>query len=640
MVATTPSAEGRVLSNGLARPVGKGPGHMKHILGTASAAALILGGGAAGAQGFDLGEIVIFANQTETEAFRVGVTVETLDADDIESGPASGVAETLDRLPGISVNANGGPGKSASLFVRGLPDRYTAVRLNGIDITDPSSVQTQYNWGGLSGAGLDRIEVLKGSQSALYGSEAIAGVINMTTFRPTENGMSYRFGVEIGSFDTLRTDVSVGYRSDTAMLALTLSQVDTDAFSAADENQGNTETDPFKGRLALLSGRFAVSDIVTLGFDAIYEEQETNIDAGGGVGGDADRPFFTDRKGARVYAEIETGTVSHEIGLSRFETTRQDPLTPFGSPRFDSSRTEADWIATTTAPLGPLAFGLAWTEEEATFSNGTFAYRTASAFAEYQMALGEDVDLTLSGRYDDNSRFGGALTGRAALAWRPAEGTVVRASLGTGFRAPSLNELFGPFNTLVPNPALEPEESRSAELGIEHRYSGGAFVKATVFYTEIDNLIGFVSGPPPLFLGGYTQTPGTSTAKGLELSGELPLGQGFSLIGAYTLTDSRLATGERQPRVPRHDLLLGIAAEMGNGWAGQVLVNHVADRIDGFPAAPVPDYTVATLQISYDVTEAATAYLRIENLFDEEYQTAAGFGTSDRAVYFGIRANF
>ena len=606
----------------------------------ASAAALIIGAGPAAAQGFDLGEIVIFANQTETEAFRVGVTVETLTEDEIADSPTADVAVTLDRLPGVAINANGGPGKSTSLFIRGLPDRYTAVRLNGIDITDPASIQTQYNWGGLSGAGLGRVEVLKGSQSALYGSEAIAGVVNMTSFRPTENGTTYRFNVEVGSFDTIRTEVSVGTRSDTAMLALTLSRVDTDAFSAAEENQGNTETDPFTGRLALLSGRFKVTDAIALGFDAIYEEQETNIDAGGGVGGDADRPFFTDRKGARLYAEIDAGAFSHEIGLSRFETTRQDPLTPFGSPRFDSSRTEADWIATTAAPLGPLSFGLTWTEEEAVFSNGTFAYRTASAFAEYQMALSDDVDLTLSGRYDDNSRFGGAFTGRAALAWRPQDGTIVRASVGTGFRAPSLNELFGPFNTLVPNPALEPEESRSAELGIEQSYSNGAVVRATVFYTEIDNLIDFVSGPPPLFLGGYTQTPGTSTSQGLELSGEVPLGQGFSLIGAYTLTDSTLASGARQSRVPRHDLLLGVEAEMGNGWAGQLLVNHVADRIDGFPAAPVPDYTVANLQISYDVTDTATAYLRVENLFDEEYQTAQGFGTSDRAFYFGVRARF
>lgn len=605
---------------------------MRHILGPASAAALALGGGAAGAQGFDLGEIVIFANQTETEAFRVGVTAETLDADEIADSPTADVANTLDRLPGVAVNSSGGPGKATSLFIRGLPDRYTAVRLNGIDITDPSSVQTEYNWGGLSGAGLDRIEVLKGSQSALYGSEAIAGVVNMTSFRPTENGMSYRFNIEVGSFDTIRTEVSVGTKSDTAMLALTLSRVDTDAFSAADENQGNTETDPFTGTLALLSGRFQVTESIALGFDAIYEEQETNIDAGGGVGGDANRPFFTDRKGARLYAEIDTGTFAHEIGLSRFETTRQDPLTPFGSPRFDSSRTEADWIATTTAPLGPFSFGLVWTEEEAVFANGTFAYRTASAFAEYRMALNADVDLTLSGRYDDNSRFGGAFTGRAALAWRPQDGTVVRASLGTGFRAPSLNELFGPFNTLVPNPALDPEESRNAELGIEHRYAGGAFVKATAFYTEIDNLIGF---PPPFT--GYTQTPGTSMSKGLELSGELPLGQGFSLTGAYTLTDSTLASGARQSRVPRHDFLLGVEAEMGNGWSGQFLVNHVADRIDGFP---VPDYTVANLQISYDVTDTATAYLRVENVFDEEYQQVAGFGTSDRAVYFGIRAEF
>ncbi|MCE8007852.1 TonB-dependent receptor [Aestuariivita sp.] len=613
---------------------------MKACLSSASVLALILSAPTVLAQTFDLGEIVVFANQTETEADRVGVTVEVLDAQEIATSPTASVAQTLSRLPGVATNSNGGQGKLTQLRIRGLNDRYIGVRINGFDVSDPGSTQTAYNWGGLSGAGLSSIEVLKGTHSALYGSEAIAGVINITSYRPTENGTFYRYGLELGSFNTRRADFSVGQKTDRAMVALTLSRVVTDSFSSADENQGNTETDPYRGTTVLLSARYALNDQVTVGFEGLYEEQETNIDAGGGVGGDANRPFFTDRAGARVYAEIDAGAFQHEVGISYFKTKRADPLTTFGSPNFESRRTEVRWTATTDLDRGPLTFGIEYSHEEADFSNGTADYDTISLFAEHQIALSERLDLTLSARADDHSEFGSAVTGRIAAAWRPSSDTVIRGSLATGYRAPSLNELFGPFNTAVINPQLEPEESRSAEVSIERRFAGGGRVQAAAFYTQIDDVIDYISSPTPPFQGAYTQIPGTTTAKGLELSGRFPVTGAVSVFGSYTFTDSERPDGTRERRVPEHDIVLGIDADFDNGWGGQFVVNRAIGRVDGFFPVDVPDYTVASLQINYDVTDAANLYLRVENLFDEEYQTAIGYGTSDRAVYFGVRGSF
>ncbi len=605
---------------------------MKHLF--ASASVLALTTSAAFAQTvLDLGEVVVFANQTETEARRVGASVEVLDEADIAASPTSTVAETLSRLPGVSTSTNGGPGKATSLRIRGLSDRYVSVRINGIDVTDPSSVQTQYNWGGLNRFGITGIEVLKGSQSAIYGSEAIAGVVNVTTFRPTENGTFFRYNFEVGSYDTVAGSFSVGTKTDRAMIALTVSRVDTDAFSAADENLGNTETDPFESTTVLLSARYAVSDQVTLGFEGIFEDQETNIDAGGGAGRDADRPFFTDRIGGRIYAEIEAGAFMHEFGIGYFETEREDRLTPFGSPTFEGQRTEANWTATTDLPAGPLTFGIEYSEEEAEFSNGTADYSIASIFAEHLIAINNDLDVTVSGRFDDHSEFGSEVTGRLAAAWRPNADTTVRSSIGTGYRAPSLNELFGPFNFSNPNPDLQPEESLSFDLSVERQFGNGAEISAGVFYTEIDNLIDYP-------VDNYVQVPGTSTSHGVELAGSVPLSNAVSLFGAYTYIDSERADGTRERRVPEHDVVLGLDAQFDSGWGGQFTVNHVAGRDDGFIPFSMPDYTVAHLQITYDLSENATAYLRVENVFDEEYETATGFGTSDRAVFVGVRGSF
>jgi len=600
-----------------------------------SASILALGANCASAQEpFDLGEITVFANQTPTEISRTGVAVEVVTADDLTTTGTTQISNYLDILPGISTSSNGGLGKSSSLLIRGLPDRYVAVRINGIDVTDPASVQTQFSWGSLTSAGIGRIEVLKGSQSALFGSGAIGGVINVTSPRAQTDGTTLTWGAEIGSFKTRRADFSVLTKAGRGDLSFSISQLRSDGFSAADENDGNTEADGYDGTTALLSAGYDLTDMVRVGADLIYQNEETNIDAFGGPFGDADRPFFTDRRGMRVYTEIDGGAVEHTLSASYFKTDRLDPLTPFGSPLFTGERRELRYSGTADLGRTTVSFGAEYTQEEALFSNGTADYEIFSLFGEAQYAVSDTVDATASLRHDDNSEFGGATTGRVALAWRAGPGTVVRGSVGTGFRAPSLNELYGPFNFASSNPILEPEESRSAEIGVEHQYGSGAKVQATAFYTEIDNLISYP-------VNQYEQVPGTSVTKGLELAAELPISDSYSLFGSYTLTDASDANGNQLRRVPDHDILLGVNAAWGSDWRGQITVNHVAGRADdGFPAAPQPDYTVVNASFGYQVNDSAELYLRIENLTNEQYQTSAGYGTSDRAVYFGVRASF
>lgn len=606
---------------------------MKHLMATASALAVIAAHPARADDVFDLGEVTVFANQTPTATNRSGSTVEIVTQQDLESTPETRVADYLSTLPGITSSANGGLGKSTTLRIRGLSDRYVSVRINGIDVSDPSSVQTSYNWGGLTTAGISRIEVLKGSQSALYGSEAIAGAINITTLRATEPGTTYSVGVEVGSYDTVRGDLSIASKAERGDIALTLSRVESDGFSAADENDGNTEKDGYEGTIALLSGGYEATDQLRLGFDLIYQNEDTNIDAFGGPGGDADRPFYTDRKGGRIYAEFDGDAIDHELALSYFETERSDPLTPFGSPTFVGDRTELLYTGRAFVGGTGLVFGGSYSEETADFGTGTASYEIFSLFGEAQFELSDTLDLATSFRVDDHSEYGTKPTARAALAWRPAAGTIVRASIGTGFRAPSLNELFGPFNFGPTDPDLEPEESRSAELGIEQALAGGTVLKATAFYTEIDNLISYP-------VNQYEQIPGTSVSKGVELAADVPLSEGINLFANYTYTDARDQNNARLSRVPYHDFVLGLNAQIGDRMSGVITLNRVVDRLDGFPSGPVSDYTLVNAGLSYSLTDAATAYVRIENLLDEEYQTSAGFGTSDRAFYFGVRATF
>lgn len=579
----------------------------------------------------DLGTITISASDVPTETRRTGVSVEILTQEALETAPETKLSDVLSTLPGVNTNSNGGLGAATDLSIRGLPSRYVGVRLNGIDITDPSLVQTQLDWGAFTPAGLGRAEVLKGSQSAIYGSETIGGVVVLETVRPTEDGTTVTISGEFGSYDTQRGDLVIATKAGRGDLVFTLSHVKTDGFSAADEDDGNTEEDDFEGTFATLSAGYDVSDALRLGVDLIWQKSNFNIDAFGGPGGDADRPNDTDRRGGRIYAEFSTGTVEHELALSRFVVKRRDRLTPFGSPYFRGERTELRYVGVADLGSTTLSFGSEYSEEKAEFGSDDADFDIFSVFGEAQYAVSADLDVSGALRYDHHSEFGSETTGRVALAWRPSAQTVVRASIATGFRAPSLNELFGPFNAGPVD--LDPEKSRSADFGVEHAYSNGARVQATVFYTEIDDLISYP-------VDRYEQVPGTSVTKGIELAARLPLTDSWALFGNYTYADAEQASGDRIPRVPRHDLLLGVEADFTNGWSGQLVLNRITDRYDGFPLGPVDDYTLVNASVRYALTSNAEVYMRIENLFDEDYQTAAGYGTSDRAFYLGLRATY
>lgn len=600
---------------------------MKHLLASASVLAMATLPRVALAQddAFDLGTITVSASQTPVETKRTGTVVEVVEQEEIEKSSSVRVSETLDTLPGISLSGNGGLGTASTLRIRGLSGKYVPVYIDGIDMTDPSSVQTQYSFGALTTAGIDRIEVLKGSQSAIYGSEAIGGVINISTLRATKMGTHYRYSVEAGSYDTYAATFGVTTKSEQGELAFTLSHIRTNGFSAAEEDAGNPEADGYEGTTLFLTGAYQATETVKLGFAFNYLDSTTDQD--GFRVDDLTAQELATRLGARVYAEIDGGAVDHTLSLAYSKTEREYPV---GFNRFfTGERTEVGYKGVTQMGAVDLAFGANYSEEEFAVDTINGTYRTTSIFGEAQYAASENVDLSFALRHDDHSTFGGFTTGRLAANWRVTADTTLRASIGTGFRAPSLYELFHP---VYGNPGLEQEESRSAEVGVEHRFANDAQVKATVFYTEIDNLIEF-SG------GGYNQVPGTSTTKGLELSGRMALGAATDLFGSYTYTDGKDSSGNQLVRVPEHDFVLGVEAELTDKLSGQLVLNHVAGRANDGGSA-MPDYTVVNASMTYDFNETTEGYVRLENLTNEEYQTSYGYGTSDRAIYFGVRASF
>ena len=202
----------------------------------------------------------------------------------------------------------------------------------------------------------------------------------------------------------------------------------------------------------------------------------------------------------------------------------------------------------------------------------------------------------------------------------------MRASAANGFRAPSGYELFGPYGAA----ALQPEKSRSVDLGVERSWQDDRMLRATLFRIETDNLIDYV-------YPSYLQIAGETRREGVEIEGTLPAGPAI-LRAAYTLTEGSnppISAGNTWNSIyGRHQLALGLGADLGAGWQGDLGLRHVADR------QTLPDYTVADATIRRFLSDGTEAYLRVENLFDADYQLWQGYGTSGRAFYVGLRRSF
>jgi len=585
-----------------------------------------------------LGNVTLSASKAPVALSKTGATVDVVTEEELKKTGGLSVAEALARLPGVSVARSGGIGTSTALRLRGLSGPYIGVRIDGIDVADPSGTQCAYDFGSTVSGGISRIEVLRGSQSALYGSEAIGGVVDITTFTAQEEGTHGQAALEGGSNGTYAGTVAIATRTDRAELSFSASRTISDGISAY---AYGTEDDGFETTFLTFKAAYDLTDTLRIGINGFWRDSFTEFDS---QTGDNAQTEEGELRGARVFAELQTGTVDHSLSFAHTDTLRYYPLgfvQTYTGDR-DQLTYEGRWS-------GNDRLSLTWGVDHTTETFGSdFDGGEATITSVYGEALftpNADLDLSLALRHDNHDTFGGKVSGRAALAWRPTEDWVVRAVASTGFRAPSLYELYSAYG----NTGLTPETSQSFELGVERVFGEKGSLQATLFHTGIDNMIGFdgTSTACASGFGCYAQVPGTTTTQGVELIGTYELAPGWSVFGNYTYTDAKTENGgstNRLVRTPRHDLALGVEGRFNDRLSGVVTVQHVADFLDTgvwpAPTGPMPDYTVVNLGLTYDITDQAQAYLRVDNLFDEEYQTVRNYGQPGRQVFVGVRASF
>ena len=617
------------------------------------ALALALAATPAAAQDFALDEIVISANRLETEARRTGAAVTVLGADDLARTGASTLADALARTPGVSVSRQGPVGNGANLRIRGADKRYIAVFVDGIRVTDPTLTETSFDFGGLLVGDVGRVEILRGSQSALWGGSAVGGVVNITTRKAMADGFAQEAEVEGGSWGTIRGRYTLTNRTARSETALTFSHLRTDGFSAA---AAGTEKDGAEISRLSFSTRYQATDTLAVGASAFHQRLRQDYDASfvliapGVFGpGDAANTQRRTETGARVFAEWQAGRTTHVFDATRYRVARV--MDEAGTiSRFTGIRTGASWTATTeVSDRLTFVYGAETMLERARYTAlpaGSASTRISGAFAQGLWRPNDRLDISASLRRDRNSTFGGFTTGRLALAFQLDGSTTLRAAAATGFRAPSIDERFGsyPGSSFVGNPALTPEKSQSFEIGVERRLAGGASVGVTLFALNVDNLITYQGCPTwpcaPGVFATMANVPGISKRRGLELAASVPLSDRVTLGAAYTYTDARRASGARLGLVPWHDLTVSVDAALDDRTRLSVGVKHQGGRLNDFAFAAMPDYTVVDVAVSRDLGNGAEAWVKVGNLFGKRYQTSEGYAAPGRSVFVGLRKAF
>jgi vitamin B12 transporter len=590
--------------------------------------------------------ITVLANGVRQDTGKTGQPLTVFTDREIEAVQGADIARLLERAPGVTFSRNGGPGGFTGVRVRGAEGEQLLVLVDGVRVADPASPGGGFDFGNLLMGTLARVELQRSSNSTIWGSQALGGVLAVTT---GGNGELHG-SLEYGAYDTLYATGGFRVSSGAARLDLQAAQFASDGFSSAavgseadgfrqTELAGRARVELGHGTSAFAVGRFADGRLELDGFPApafaladTAEYQDTRQLSGAAGLDYADRRL---RLSALVsLAETERANFDPSLGAGPAYTTDGE-----------SERVElrGRWVF---ASRWSLAFGAE--REWQRFSTLIDPVRRSAAAGAYAQVSYDRGGLHAAAgvRRDEHRDFGGQWSFGADLALDVVHGVQLTASFGEGFKAPTLFQLHSDLG----NPALGPERSRSVDAGLSYGWGTGS-VKLTAFRRDTEDLIGFVScfgttggicaGRP---LGTYDNI-GRARAQGIEIEGSVRVPGVAAFGAAYTLLDAEDRTrgaateGSVLARRPKHALTLIADADFDGTLRFGADLRAVSDSFDdAFNTVPLDGYATLTLRGEWDVTREVTLFGRIENLWGEDYQTAAGYATSGRAAYIGARA--
>lgn len=612
---------------------------------------------------YPLSDVVITATRTYTPAIELASSVTVIDSATISNRMKTNVYELLQSEYGLSFTQQGGPGKLTNVYTRGANTSHTMILIDGVKMNMVNDPANFFDFSTLPVDNIERIEILRGPQSTLYGSDAMAGVINIITKKGAGSN-NFFLSTEGGTYNTYKGMAGLNGTYDFLNYSVTMSRWRTDGFSSASEKYGNTEKDGAASSYFTARIGAKVSQLLDVNFFGRFNKMNADYDQFGGEFGDDPTFIFNLEEQAYRGEAILTlfdGLWNQKAGVSftrnlrkyKFDESVNNPAS--SRSLYDGKRIKFDWQNIINLNEDNIFVAGVETEEEKAI--GEYLYfssfgdfeslfpqnksRTTGAYFQHQFRSDNSFFNSTGVRYDNHNRFGSVLTYRIAPAyvfWQT--GTKIKATFGTGFKAPSLFYLFDPG---FGNSDLNPEKSYGWDAGIEQFFINNNFSAGiNYFRTSFKDLFGFDENFRTININ-------KAESKGIEVFITVKPLETLTVNSNYTFTQTKdlskgsVDEGEELLRRPKHKASFNVNYNFVPNANAYVEISYTGQRDDKnfsvFPAERIKlsDYTLINLAVSYDVFTFLRIYGKVENLTNKYYEEVFGYATPGLSGTLGLK---
>ncbi|RJP54874.1 MAG: TonB-dependent receptor [Deltaproteobacteria bacterium] len=585
----------------------------------------------------EMKEVVVTASRLEEPLRYSPDSVTVVTEEEIQKKGGGTVIDVLRDVPGVSIAQYGQFGGTASIYLRGTNNAHTLIMVDGVKVGDPMATDGKMSISDLSTDNIERIEIIRGAQSVLYGSDAIGGVINIITKKGKGKPEFFLSG-EGGSFETFREKIGVSGSNDKVSYSASISRLDTKGISKADEDMGNTEKDPYHDTNISARLDAQISETVRAGFSVRHSKSKMDYDD---AGVDAVKVQDTGITSSSINFDQDIFEWwQHIIRLGTTGTKREYTANGAFDETYKGTTNLVSWQHNFfIKDKDTITAGFDYQEDSGDLQSvwGDISEKkvdTKSFFIQNKLTPFKGLSFTLGARHDNHQTFGGEETYKVALAYFYEEtGTKIRGSYGTGFHAPSLYQLYSSYG----DPNLKPEESKGYDVGVDQEFFGRkVLLSVTYFHTGIKELIDWNWTTWKYYNIGEVKTKGWETLVSFK-----PL-DWLTIDANYTYTEAKDDTTDRDLIYrPRHKGGVALSIKPLEGLNVTLDVQNMGKRYRNTAnTLEMPDYTLVNLAASYQATKRLQVFGRVDNLTDKNYQSIYQYGEPGIGVYGGIKVTF
>lgn len=602
---------------------------------------------------YDLGKIIVTVTKTPSYQTEVGSSSSVVTAKEIEKTGKTSVLEILRDIPGVAVTQNGGFGGLTSIYLRGSKPGYTLVMIDGVEVNDPMSTDRSFDFAHLTTDNIESIEVVRGPQSTIYGSDAMAGVINIIT-KKGKGKPKWEISSEGGSYNTFRQSASLRGGTQNSDYSFSFSRLDSEGISKA---RDGAEKDGYESTTISSRLGYKIFDNAKVNLFLRFTDTETDIDDGAYE----DDPNYTMwYRGFASKLEFTQALKSwwdHKLSFSYSDTRRKyrdekDSVdtTEDAQSWYKGDNKKFEWQH--NFPIvnwNTITAGFEYEEERGSFYSRDVLRRDSrfdrknvdnkGYYLQNQLKLWDCLFITPGLRVDDHELFGTETTYKISTAYLIKEvGTRLKANWGTGFKAPSLYQLYSSYGS----PDLKPDKSKGYDLGFEQGLWDDRVTFGLIyFHNDFRNMVDFDMDPTSPTYYKYINI-GRAKTKGFELGSTFEPIEDLKIGINYTYTDTKdKETGKKLVRRPENQAGLSINWSFFEKGNLNLTTNYVGHRWDNSTnTRKTKPYTKVDLSTSYCLTKNFQIFGRIENLWDRRYEEVRGYSTPGRSFYAGGKVTF